>query len=58
MSAPEICCHCERETTAPVPVRYIESPSGPGRTLYACPDCAPKLTPGPLPGETTAPQRD
>lgn len=42
---------CERETVAPVAVRYIERESGPGVTLYACPDCAPHLAPGPLPAE-------
>lgn len=46
------CCRCGRETAAPVGVRYIERASGPGVTLYACPDCAPHLTPGPLPAES------
>ncbi len=41
-----VCCACGRYTSAAVPVRYVERPSGPGLTLYACPDCAPKITPG------------
>ncbi|MBT2489993.1 hypothetical protein J7E96_16005 [Streptomyces sp. ISL-96] len=49
-------CRCERLTLAPVAVRYIEPASGPGVTLYACPDCAPRLTPGPLPAETAPPR--
>ncbi|MFF0445580.1 hypothetical protein ACFYT4_04010 [Streptomyces sp. NPDC004609] len=43
------CLNCGRLTTAPVTVRRIETPSGPGRTLYACPACAPLLVPGPGP---------
>ncbi|MGW1280111.1 hypothetical protein ACWD4V_24585 [Streptomyces tsukubensis] len=46
-----ICCDCGRPTYAPVPVRHIERGSGPGYTVYACPRCAPDVTPGPLPGE-------
>ncbi|MEV0438964.1 hypothetical protein AB0I84_09430 [Streptomyces spectabilis] len=53
--SPAVCCRCKRLTAAPVPVRYIERASGPGWTLYACPDCAPHLTPGPLPAETAPP---
>lgn len=53
-----VCCHCHQKTEAPVVVRYVERVSGPGWTLHACPDCAPKLLPGPLPGETVTPQRD
>ncbi len=49
------CCRCERMTVAPVAVRHIERASGPGVTVYACPDCAPLLTPGPLPAETASP---
>lgn len=45
------CCRCERWTGTPVEVRYIERASGPGVTLYACPDHAQDLIPGPLPGE-------
>ncbi|WP_431044433.1 hypothetical protein ACQUSR_22660 [Streptomyces sp. P1-3] len=51
------CCRCERMTVAPVAVRYVERASGSGVTLYACPDCAPHLTPGPLPAETAPPTR-
>ncbi|MFI6286727.1 hypothetical protein ACIBCM_18585 [Streptomyces sp. NPDC051018] len=49
----ETCCHCGRSTTAPVEVRRIESASAdvPGVTLYACPDDAVLLHPGPIPGE-------
>ena len=36
-----VCCRCERDTVAPVPVRYVERASGPGVTVYACPDRAP-----------------
>ncbi|MEV0444554.1 hypothetical protein AB0I84_14320 [Streptomyces spectabilis] len=50
-----VCCRCGRATLAPVEVRYIERASGPGVTLYACPDCAPRLMPGPLPAETVPP---
>ncbi|WP_190233269.1 MULTISPECIES: hypothetical protein [Streptomyces] len=52
-----VCCRCERLTLAPVAVRYVERASGPSVTLYACPDCAPRLIPGPLPGEAAAPLR-
>ncbi|MFF3689482.1 hypothetical protein [Streptomyces sp. NPDC002187] len=41
------CCRCERSTEAPVLVRIIESPSGPARAVYVCPDCAPQCPPGP-----------
>lgn len=46
-----LCVKCRRLTTAPVPVRYIESTSGPGTALWACPEHAEGLTPGPMPGE-------
>lgn len=49
------CCRCERITVTPVAVRHIERTSGPGVTLYACPDCAPHITPRPLPAETATP---
>ncbi|MET8706495.1 hypothetical protein [Streptomyces californicus] len=38
-----LCIECETVTRAPVPVRYIASTSGPGTTLYACPEHAVKL---------------
>ncbi|TQK42416.1 hypothetical protein FBY35_3820 [Streptomyces sp. SLBN-118] len=41
------CCRCERSTEAPVLVRIIESPVGPARAVYVCPDCAPQCPPGP-----------
>ncbi|MFB6909155.1 hypothetical protein ACFCWB_33250 [Streptomyces bacillaris] len=46
-----LCIECNTNTRAPVPVRWIESSSGPGTTLYACPDHVADLTPGPFPGE-------
>ncbi|MFF4220668.1 hypothetical protein [Streptomyces nondiastaticus] len=45
------CCECGIRTNAPVVVRHIEQSSGPGVTLYACPPCAPTLTPGPHPDD-------
>lgn len=44
-----VCCRCGRPTEAPVTVGYIPSASGPGFSLYACPDCALKIDPGPSP---------
>ncbi|MEV7831577.1 hypothetical protein AB0P12_13255 [Streptomyces subrutilus] len=44
-----LCVGCHEVTRAPVPVRYIESVSGPGTTLYACPDHAVKYGAGPTP---------
>ncbi len=44
-----LCIACHRLTEAPVPIRWIQSVSGPGTTLYGCPTCAPDLTPGPTP---------
>ncbi len=32
------CCVCRTRTRAPIAVRYIEQTSGPGYTLYVCPD--------------------
>lgn len=46
-----LCCDCHRLTTAPIPVRWIPSTSGPGTTLYACPEHAAKLGAGPTPGD-------
>ncbi|WP_327375737.1 hypothetical protein OG393_18330 [Streptomyces sp. NBC_01216] len=46
-----LCVKCHTLTNAPVAVRWIQSNSGPGTTLYACPDHAAELAPGPLPGE-------
>ncbi|MFF1732873.1 hypothetical protein [Streptomyces sp. NPDC058247] len=46
-----LCVECHRLTTAPVAVRWIESASGPGTTLWACPEHATEVTPGPTPGE-------
>lgn len=45
------CCDCHRPTAAAIAVRWIHTASGPGHTLYACPHCAPTLTPGPTPDE-------
>ncbi|WP_274555951.1 hypothetical protein [Streptomyces spiramyceticus] len=44
-----LCCHCHNLTGAPVAVRWIESTSGPGTTLDACPEDAAKLGAGPTP---------
>ncbi|THA58090.1 hypothetical protein E6P78_30710 [Streptomyces sp. A0958] len=51
------CIECKTVTRAPVPVRWIQSTSGPGTTLYACPEHAVKLGTGPRPpeGELRAP---
>ncbi|MFE0644331.1 hypothetical protein ACFW2Y_22380 [Streptomyces sp. NPDC058877] len=46
-----LCVACRTTTHAPVAVRWIQGASGPGATLYACPDHAAELAPGPLPGE-------
>ncbi|WP_327385699.1 hypothetical protein [Streptomyces sp. NBC_01207] len=45
------CIVCHKTTTVPVPVREIHSSSGPGATLWACPEHAEELTPGPMSGE-------
>lgn len=49
-----VCCRCHQWTYAPVAVRYIERPSGPGVTLYACPSHATEFPHGPTPGELEA----
>lgn len=46
-----VCIVCHVRTEAPVAVREIHSTSGPGTTLWACPEHAPSLAPGPMPGE-------
>ncbi|MFJ1845832.1 MULTISPECIES: hypothetical protein [unclassified Streptomyces] len=46
-----LCIRCKTVTYAPIPVRWIESTSGPGTTLYACPAHAVALVPHPIPGE-------
>ncbi|WP_445269076.1 hypothetical protein [Streptomyces sp. DSM 41634] len=46
-----LCITCKQVTTAPVAVREIHSTSGPGTTLYACPEHAESVAPGPMPGE-------
>ena len=49
LSAPvhgAVCCRCHSWTTTPVAVRWIERVSGPGVTLYACPEHAPALGTG------------
>lgn len=46
-----LCIKCKKNTSAPVAVRWIQSMSGPGTTLYACPECAPKLGVGPTPDD-------
>ncbi|MBW1603390.1 hypothetical protein JJV70_15020 [Streptomyces sp. JJ66] len=46
-----LCVVCETYTRAPVPARWIPSASGPGTTLYACPEHATDLAPGPTPDD-------
>lgn len=46
-----LCIECKTVTRAPVPVRWIQSTSGPGTTLYACPDHAVTLGAGPTPDD-------
>ncbi|MGW6454879.1 hypothetical protein ACWF94_02975 [Streptomyces sp. NPDC055078] len=41
------CLRCRRLTAAPVPI-------GRDPVEYACPECAPVLTPGPIPDEVAA----
>jgi len=41
----QYCVECELPTGEPVSVGTAHSASGPGRTLYACSDCAPRVTP-------------
>jgi hypothetical protein len=43
------CAECGRETAAPVAVRWSEK-----ALQHACPECAPLLAPGPVPGETVS----
>lgn len=43
------CVRCHEWTYAPVPVGYIERPSGPGWTQYACPTDAVSFGAGPTP---------
>ncbi|GGP40462.1 hypothetical protein [Streptomyces melanogenes] len=52
-----VCCDCHGITRAPIPVRWIQSTSGPGTTLYVCPDCAPRYSPGPQWDELPAMRR-
>ncbi|RPK81427.1 hypothetical protein EES45_10890 [Streptomyces sp. ADI97-07] len=44
-----LCVECKTITRAPIPVRWIQSTSGPGVTLYACPAHAVALGAGPSP---------
>ncbi|AEW97598.1 MULTISPECIES: hypothetical protein [Streptomycetaceae] len=46
-----VCIECKALTRAPVPVRWIQSTSGPGTTLYACPDHVVELGVGPTPDD-------
>lgn len=46
-----LCVVCKTVTKAPVAVRYISRTSGPGTTLYACPDHVTQVSPGPTLGE-------
>ncbi|WP_416970380.1 hypothetical protein [Streptomyces sp. 4F14] len=42
------CCQCGRWSAAAIACRYIERASGPGVTLYACPDCVLVVGVGPV----------
>ncbi|AVH99604.1 hypothetical protein C5L38_13055 [Streptomyces sp. WAC00288] len=46
-----VCCRCGRRTDVPVEVGYHERQSGPGVAVYACPEHAVVVVPGPVPGE-------
>lgn len=48
-----LCIECKTLTRAPIAVRWIQSASGPGTTLYACPDHAVKLGAEPTPDDVT-----
>ncbi len=50
-----VCVKCHMVTKDPVPVRWIERASGPGVTLYACPEHADELAPTALPGMPVSP---
>ncbi|MFJ1549510.1 hypothetical protein [Streptomyces sp. NPDC088246] len=51
-----LCVECHEVTRAPIPVRWMQSNSGPGTTIYACPEHAVKLGAGPTPeDELSAP---
>ena len=38
-----MCVECEELTTEPVVISEVHAGSGPGFTVYACPECAPGL---------------
>ena len=40
LPARRMCARCERMTAEPVVIAEIHGNSGPGWTVYACPDCA------------------
>lgn len=46
------CCRCGRPTEARVAVGWRDTGSNSGTTVYACPDCALKIDPGPSPEDT------
>ncbi|MEU9332364.1 hypothetical protein AB0D49_04245 [Streptomyces sp. NPDC048290] len=50
-----LCCRCKRWTYMPMPVRHIECPSGPGVTLYACPNHAVAFLAGPTEEDLSVP---
>ncbi|MFF2788661.1 hypothetical protein ACFVT6_18125 [Streptomyces sp. NPDC058049] len=52
-----VCVKCHCLTATPVAVRHIESTSGPGTTLWACPEHAASVAPGPMPGELVWPRQ-
>ncbi|MFV2119052.1 hypothetical protein ACE14D_11640 [Streptomyces sp. Act-28] len=42
-----MCVRCDRITDSPVVVSEVHQNSGPGWSVYACPECAPRLPPVP-----------
>ncbi|MFI0820541.1 hypothetical protein ACH4TX_30740 [Streptomyces sp. NPDC021098] len=46
---PQVCARCQESTSRPVIVAIEHGASGGGRTLYACPDCAPTFPKQPDP---------
>ena len=39
----QTCHRCDQTTDQPVEVAVIHAASGPGHTVWACPDCAPPI---------------
>ncbi|WP_156726067.1 hypothetical protein [Streptomyces apocyni] len=45
--SPRVCVRCTALTAIPVVVSEVHQNSGPGFSVYACPDCAAVLPPTP-----------